>query len=313
MRSMFSWPRGRARAADLEGTAFEDHGGNRVTFGEFFDGQPSIVAFFYTRCDNPLKCSLTVAKLGRVQAMLEERGLGSRIRTAAITYDPGFDSPARLRSFGERRGLRLGANHRMLRSLDGMDALRRRFRLGVNFVESLVNRHRIEAYVLDAHGRIAVSFERLRWSEHEVVESAIGLLNDTAAEIALSHERPEPDTASQRQGTLGVVPSLALAFLPKCPMCWATYLSAFGVAGLERVAALSWVQPLLVGAVLLNVAGAWLRSRATGRAAGAWLATLGALAIVGSRFGAPTATLGVLLALAGALVAAFDVRPRTTA
>ena len=40
-----------------------------MTFKDFFHGQPSIVVFFYTRCDNPMKCSLTVAKLARVQAI----------------------------------------------------------------------------------------------------------------------------------------------------------------------------------------------------------------------------------------------------
>ena len=48
----------------------------------------------------------------------------------------------------------------------------------VTIVESLVNRHRIEAYILDAKGRIAVSFERIRWDEQEVVTRAIELLNE---------------------------------------------------------------------------------------------------------------------------------------
>ncbi len=69
-----------------------------ITYGEFFRGQPSIVVFFYTRCDNPQKCSLTVSKLARVQQQLAERGLADQVRTAAITYDPGFDLPERLRA-----------------------------------------------------------------------------------------------------------------------------------------------------------------------------------------------------------------------
>ena len=40
----------------------------------------------------------------------------------------------------------------MLRVIDDNDALRRHFELGVNFIESLVNRHRIEVYILDAEG-----------------------------------------------------------------------------------------------------------------------------------------------------------------
>jgi protein SCO1/2 len=53
----------------------EDQDGARVKFGEFFTGKPSVVAFFYTRCDNPNKCSLTITKLGRLQRRLAELGL----------------------------------------------------------------------------------------------------------------------------------------------------------------------------------------------------------------------------------------------
>jgi protein SCO1/2 len=53
----------------------------------------------------------------------------------------------------------------LLRSIDHNDALREHFELGVNFVESLVNRHRNEVYILDAKGRIAISLERIQWDE----------------------------------------------------------------------------------------------------------------------------------------------------
>jgi protein SCO1 len=53
-------------------------------------------------------------------------------------------------------GVLLNANHRMLRAIDAISALRAHFKLGVNFVASVVNRHRIEeVYLLDAAGTIA--------------------------------------------------------------------------------------------------------------------------------------------------------------
>ena len=168
----------RVTSGPVDALMLEDHAGVRISFGEFFKGQPSIVVFFYTRCDNPLKCSLTIAKLARVQKLLESQGLAERIRTAAITYDPGFDLPARLRVYGQDRGVRMDAGHRMLRTVDDGEALRRYFELGVNFVESLVNRHRIEIYILDAEGRIAVSFERLHWDEEQVVTRAVETLKE---------------------------------------------------------------------------------------------------------------------------------------
>jgi protein SCO1/2 len=179
LSNVFSWARIFRRGSEpIEQTVFEDHDGASITFNEFFRGHPSIVVFFYTRCDNPLKCSLTVTKLARVQKLLEARGVSDQIHTAAITYDPAFDLPKRLRSYGKNRDVCMDAHHRMLRAINGVNALRSHFKLGVNFIESLVNRHRVEAYILDAEGRIAASFERLHWDEQQVVDRAIEVLKE---------------------------------------------------------------------------------------------------------------------------------------
>ena len=179
VRSTSSWAVDSRRDSEpVESIVLEDHKGELISFMEFFKGQPSIVVFFYTRCDNPMKCSLTVTKLARIQTLLEAQGLADRIRTAAITYDPAFDLPERLRVYGQDRGVRMDAGHRMLRATADNDALRRHFELGVNFVESLVNRHRVEVYILDAEGRIAASFERIHWDEQQVVTRAIEVLKE---------------------------------------------------------------------------------------------------------------------------------------
>lgn len=166
------------RFTKIDQVLLEDHAGDRIGFKAFFRGQPSIVAFFYTRCDNPMRCSLTIAKLARTQRLLEAEGEGvaDRIRTAAITYDPAFDLPGRLRAYGQDRGFTLDADHRLFRAVAGNDALQRHFGLGVNYVGSLVNRHRIELYILDTQARIAASFERLRWDERDVVSRAVAIL-----------------------------------------------------------------------------------------------------------------------------------------
>ncbi len=312
LSSTLSWALGFRRASQpIERTVFEDHAGALVTFKEFFRGHPSIVVFFYTRCDNPLKCSLTVTKLARVQKLLEARGLAEQIHTAAITYDPAYDLPERIRGYGQHRGVRMDADHRMLRATDGVNALRRHFKLGVNFIESLVNRHRVEAYILDAEGRIAASFERIHWDEQQVVDRTIEVLNEkgdeTESEVPSVPADPPPrrKTASPVFGTLA---SLGVAFFPKCPICWAAYLSLFGIAGLNQIPYSPWLQPVLVAVMLINVASVWLRGRATGRLAGFYLVSAGALAIVVSKMEVgweKAAVLGVALTLAGSLFSAL--------
>ena len=320
------------RASEAVGSVrFEDQNGDAIRFDEFFVGRPSVVVFFYTRCDNPLKCSLTVTKLARIQKALECQGLGDRIRTAAITYDPGFDLHERVHAYGANRGVRMDAHHRMLRPVDGIDPLRAHFALGVNFIESLVNRHRVEAYILDAKGRIAVSFARIRWDEQEVMARAIEVLNegelasaedDTsrlqsvyAAQAAFSAGAAEPPrvSLSRRSASpaLATLASLAVAFFPKCPVCWAAYLGFFGIAALEQIPYAPWLLPLLALAVVINVASVWLRARTSRRFAGFYLVAIGGGAIFASNLGVggeAFAMIGVGATLAGSLLSATNGR-----
>jgi protein SCO1/2 len=155
---------------------FEDQQTNRLTYAEFFRQKPTVVVFFYTRCNNPNKCSLTITKLGRLQQIIREEGLEGQLKTAAITYDPEYDLPARLKAYGLNRGVVFSEDDRFLRTPQGLEALQDYFGLGVNFNGSIVNQHRIELYILDNQGRIAKTFARLQWDVRVVLDSAKALL-----------------------------------------------------------------------------------------------------------------------------------------
>ena len=308
------WPFGLRTSSDsLESMVFQDQRGATVTYAEFFRGQPSIVVFFYTRCDNPQKCSLTISKLAEVHRQLVDQGAGDRIRTAAITYDPGFDLPARLAAYGKARRLRMDDGHRLLRATNGIEPLRRHFKLGVNFVESLVNRHRIEVYVLDAAGRIAASFERLHWNEREVVDCALQLLQgDDRAEREPRSVSSAARTAAPLTATMA---AWGFVFFPKCPVCWASYASVFGIVGIEQIPYSPWMYPLLFSVMLLNLASIWWRSRSTGRMSGFYLASAGALAIIATKADVGlglSPMLGVGLTLVGSAVSAWSTTGSTT-
>ena len=310
--SKISWSsNSRHGTEQIDETVFEDQDSARIIFKDFFHGHPSIVVFFYTRCGNPLKCSLTITKLARIQKLLEEQGLVEQIKTAAITYDPAFDLPVRIRSYGQNRGVRLDAGHRMLRTTEGINALRDHFKLGVNFIESLVNRHRIEAYVLDAKGRIAASFERLHWDEQELIDRAVEVLSE-------NNEAPPTDVVPRRPAitrtaspVLATLASLGVAFFPKCPICWSAYLSLFGIAGLNQIPYSPWLQPILITAMLINILSVWLRARVTRQRWGLYLVSAGALVIIVGKMGfgwEKAAIPGVLLTLAGSVVSAMNSR-----
>lgn len=173
----FHNPRERLKkSGSIKSIELEDQDGSHVTYGEFFSGKPSIVVFFYTRCENPNKCSLTITKLGRLQKAIAEAGLEGLLKTAAITYDPEYDLPHRLKAYAKSRGVLFGDDHRVLRTRNRFHELQESFQLGVNFGAATVNRHAIELFILDGQGGVAASFSRLQWDVGEVLEQAKTLL-----------------------------------------------------------------------------------------------------------------------------------------
>lgn len=289
---------------------FEDHDGTPVRFREFFKGRPSIVVFFYSRCDNPWKCSLTVAKLARLQQLFKERGISGQVQTAAITYDPVFDLPKRMREYGRERGLQFDAHHRMLRATEGFDALRSHFCLGVNFIESLVNRHRVELYVLDSEGRVAARFERIHWDESQVVDCAFEVLRqDPVPPVAARLSFGGPGQATET--ILGELTSLVWAFFPKCPICWALYLSIFGMAGIPETPYLSKTRAALLAVMVVNIVSVWFRARATRRMGGFCFVCAGIVATILGKMVVnwdDLAVGGVALTFAGSLWSTVNIR-----
>jgi protein SCO1/2 len=172
-------PRGTPGVApkDISGLRLQDHSGAELSFAEAFHGRPSIVVFFYTRCDNPAKCPLTMYKFGSLQRLLQESDLGDSIGTAAITYDPEYDRSERLMQYAQSWGAKPSALHRVLRTVGEFSTLRDYFGLGVNFGASgIVNRHQLEAFVLDKNGHIAHVVARRRWDEAQLVRLAASLV-----------------------------------------------------------------------------------------------------------------------------------------
>jgi protein SCO1/2 len=157
-----------ASSIDIGECRLQDQDENILIYRDFFCRAPTILVFFYTRCDNPHKCPKTMVKLCKLQTEIEDLA----IQTAAITYDPKYDTPQRLSAYGRSYGLRTGDRHRLFRTVDGFDAMQRFFDLGVGRSGSIVNRHQIEAFVIDTKGMVALAARRLQWSPHELMTAA---------------------------------------------------------------------------------------------------------------------------------------------
>ena len=86
-------------------------------------------------------------------------------------------APERLLQYAQSWGAKPSERHRVLRTVGEFSPLREYFELGVNFGASgIVNRHRLEAFVLDKKGHIAHVVSRRRWDEAQLVRLAAPLL-----------------------------------------------------------------------------------------------------------------------------------------
>lgn len=152
----------------------EDHAGARHPLPDLLVGRPTAVAFFYTRCENPNKCSSTVTKLGHLQEELARRG-ADEVGLLLLTYDPAYDTPDRLSRYAEGRGLRLGGTARAGRAVQGHDRLDATLALQAGSAGGLVNRHAVELLLVDPRGTVAAAWSRTRWEPAEVADRLLAL------------------------------------------------------------------------------------------------------------------------------------------
>lgn len=138
----------RLDAAVCAVIVLEDQEGERVRLLDLIasrpDPRPVLMAFFYTRCMNPLKCSLTISRLGdalRSDALPPFAG-------HAISYDGDYDDPARLRGYGDDRRFPFAPDARLWRCVKGRQALKTAFDLQFGFGGFTVNSHARELFLL---------------------------------------------------------------------------------------------------------------------------------------------------------------------
>lgn len=59
--------------------------------------------------------------------------------------------------------------------------------------------------------------------------------------------------AKSANSFFSVLASLLVAFFPKCPVCWAAYMSIFGGLSISRLPYQGWLYPVLIGFLSLHL------------------------------------------------------------
>lgn len=285
----------------FSGIRVQDHDGNSRLLCDLMKDKPSILSFFYTRCDNVYRCSLTITRMGFLQNALKKAGVQNDVQLLAISYDAAYDLPFRMKAFAERRGFQTNENASCLRVETGMEQLLGCLHPGVSFNDGLVNQHGVAFFLFDRLGFLKQRIPAVKWNEESIINDLVQLTNQ---KTTYYHRLRKSFGAS-----LSIVYSVLLAFFPKCPLCAAAYLSALGISSASLLRYHKLLLPallLLFGWHLQAVARrAWRRN---------WylpfLCSLaGAVCVAWSAFGTPDiwwSYLGILLVGVGSLLSSWE-------
>lgn len=265
---------------------------------DIINQKPTVVAFFYTRCMNPNKCTLTINKIGWLQSELVQRGIEHKVNLnlLAFTYDPNYDTPAKMRAFGENRGIEFGSNAHVLRTRpEEFSVLSDFFQLGVNHVASTVNQHRLELFILNQNGRIETTYSRIQWELENVVSDLTKLISLSSKSRWFSRIS---NTIQQ------VIVPVLVVFFPKCPFCWAAYLSVFGISGLQSIPYSPWLLPLILGVMVFNLVLLYRKAIVRNGLFPFWISLIGTMLVGGgyTLTHQPTSFVGIGLIFIGAVL-----------
>lgn len=235
-------------AGELGHLVLQDQDGEEMTWNDYFKGKYTVLSFFYTKCHNPRKCIQTIYNLVQLQAKIREKGEGFQVQTAAITYDPSYDTSTVLKNYGTNRKFHFDTNNRMFRVSSGMDTLIEKLKIGVNYKGKEVNVHRIELYIINPKGEIERSFLRFQATEDLVLKALAEVngkvINETAKKVRNS-------SLIGRLSTVGL--PVLIAFFPKCPLCWMSYLNLIGISSIVSIKHQPWLVYVFIGLALFNL------------------------------------------------------------
>ena len=159
----------------------ETHEGEEHTLESLLSGQPTVLTFFYTRCENPNKCEMTIKRLTELQEWLAAHSSGDELRILGLTYDPAYDLAPRLHRYVTDLGLRPGRLTTIGRLPAGLDEVRSSLSLAVGQGGATVNRHAVELFILDAHGDVAETWSRVAWDPADVGRRALSYASSSAS------------------------------------------------------------------------------------------------------------------------------------
>ncbi len=130
------------------------------------------------------------------------------------------------------------------------------------------------------------------------------------SEPAASEIKPLIKVKKTVRSVPSVLLSIVIAFFPKCPLCWAVYMSMFSCLGLAKMAYLSWLLPVLLVFLGIHLFMLYKKARRLAYYLPFLMSLVGALTILAARTFIPgdkwLLFLGMALIISGSLLNTFS-------
>lgn len=163
-------------ALDLD-VAVTNQAGKAMKLSDL-QGKPLIVSFIFTRCPNPQMCPFITVRMASLQRHANKIGLGEQVTFALITYDPVYDTPERLKHYGQVRGLSFDNLHMLRPDPKQFRKVLDEFETPVQWTDTgIVGNHAMELFILDRKGRFVRQYRGM-WSNVRVLSDINRLLTE---------------------------------------------------------------------------------------------------------------------------------------
>lgn len=140
-------------------------------------GKPTVATFIFTRCPNPQMCPLQARKMAWIQEKLDKAKLGEHVNLLLISFDPDYDTPERLKKFGQDNGVKF-TNARMLRpSVPEFREFIDEFPIRVGYSNAGEVNHKTDLFMLDHQGGFARMYYGM-WDDDKVLKEVQQLVNE---------------------------------------------------------------------------------------------------------------------------------------
>jgi protein SCO1/2 len=135
-------------------------------------GAVTVLTFIYTRCPLPDYCPRMNAYFGAIQkAMKDQPALGRHVRLLSISFDPDYDTPARLTAKAREAGADPALWHFATAPREQVDAFGATFGLSV-LREGPNGReitHNLRTALIDRDGKLVKTYNGNDWSPQDVI------------------------------------------------------------------------------------------------------------------------------------------------